>query len=77
MDKVLLTLVINFSFIFDRRFSPVVKSYETEGPYILISLALRYMHIHTPANENVPPEVLPLREEGHSQESVQIQTLHQ
>lgn len=77
MHKVLLTLVINFSFIHDRCFSPVMKSYKTERPYILMSLPLIYVYTRTPSNENVPPEVLPLREEGHSQESVQIQTLHQ
>lgn len=31
----------------------------------------------TPTNHDVPPEVLPLREEGDSQQGVEIQALHQ
>ena len=31
----------------------------------------------TPTNQDVPPEVLPLREEGNSQQSVEIKALHQ
>lgn len=32
---------------------------------------------HTPSNQDVPPEVLPLREEGHSQQGVQVEALHE
>lgn len=31
----------------------------------------------TPANQDVPPEVLPLREEGNSQQGVKVEALHQ
>lgn len=31
----------------------------------------------TPTNQNVPPEVLPLREEGDRQQSVKVETLNQ
>lgn len=31
---------------------------------------------HTPPNQDVPPEVLPLREEGNSQQGVKVEALH-
>lgn len=31
----------------------------------------------TPTNQDVPAEVLPLREEGHGQQSVEVEALHQ
>ena len=32
---------------------------------------------HTPADEYVPPEVLPLGEEGDGEQGVQVEALHQ
>lgn len=32
---------------------------------------------HTPSNEDVPPEVLPLGEEGNSQQGVKVEALHE
>lgn len=31
----------------------------------------------TPTNQNVPPEVLPLRDEGEGEERLQVHALHQ
>lgn len=33
--------------------------------------------MRTPANQDVPPEVLPLRKEGDDQQGVKIQPFHQ
>lgn len=33
--------------------------------------------VHTPADQDVPPEVFPLGEEGNGQQSVKVDALHQ
>lgn len=33
--------------------------------------------IHTPTDQDVPPEVFPLREEGDGQQSVEVEALYQ
>lgn len=33
--------------------------------------------VHTPTNQDVPPEVFPLGKEGDGQQSVEVEALHQ